>query len=180
MKEIIEILTERGETISTMESCMGGGIANAITNIEGASEVFKFCAVTYANEFKIKMGVPKETIDKYTVYSMEVANEMSEKIAAYAHSDYGIGVTGKLNRVDRFNPYGEDNIVYISIYDKKEKEFYNATVEATEKSRKENKELVLKTITLRLLDILKKKENKNVKGIGPKTLKKIQDGIESH
>ena len=57
MKEIIELLTKRNETISTMESCVGGGIANAITNIEGASEVFKFSAITYANEFKIKMGV---------------------------------------------------------------------------------------------------------------------------
>ena len=173
MKEIIEILTARGETISTMESCMGGGIANAITNIEGASEVFKFCAVTYANEFKIKMGVPKEVIDKYTVYSMEVANEMSEKIAAYAHSDYGVGVTGKLNRVDRFNPFGEDNIVYISIYDKSNKKHYNATVEATEKSRKDNKDLVLNTITYQLLEVLKTKEKKHVKSISSKSLKKI-------
>jgi nicotinamide mononucleotide (NMN) deamidase PncC len=47
MKEIIEILTKNKETISTMESCTGGGIANAITNVEGASEVLKFSAITY-------------------------------------------------------------------------------------------------------------------------------------
>ena len=51
MKEIIEILIKNQETISTMESCSGGGIANAITNIPGASEVFKYGAITYANEF---------------------------------------------------------------------------------------------------------------------------------
>ena len=83
MKEIIELLTKNEETISTMESCTGGGIANAITNVPGASEVFKYGAVTYANEFKIKMGINKETIEKYTVYSQEVADEMSKKITEF-------------------------------------------------------------------------------------------------
>ena len=39
MEEIIEVLTKSNKTISTMESCTGGGVANAITNISGASEV---------------------------------------------------------------------------------------------------------------------------------------------
>ncbi len=155
MKEIIELLTKRKETISTMESCLGGGLANAITNIEGASEVFKYSAVTYANEFKIKMGVSKETIDKYTVYSKEVANEMSKVISEYANSNYGVGITGKLNRVDRFNPYGEDNLVYISIYSKKDDKYHNATVECTSESRKDNKELVINTIIYLLKSIIK-------------------------
>ncbi len=155
MKEIVEQLTKNNETISTMESCTGGGIANAITNIEGASEVIKFSAVTYANEYKIKMGVNKETIDKYTVYSQEVADEMSKAISEYTDSDYGIGVTGKLNRVDRFNPYGKDNIVYISIYSKHDNKQNHATVECTESSRKENKELVIKTIIYLLKTIIK-------------------------
>ena len=155
MKEIIEILTKNKETISTMESCTGGGIANAITNIDGASEVFKYSAITYSNEYKIKMGINKKTIDKYTVYSKEVANEMSKCITDYTESDYGIGVTGKLNRVDRFNPYGEDNIVYISIYSKNKDKYYNATVECTESSRKDNKELVINTIVYLLKTIIK-------------------------
>ena len=54
-KNIIEILTKNNETIATMESCTGGGVANAITSIEGASSVLKFSAVTYSNEYKIKM-----------------------------------------------------------------------------------------------------------------------------
>lgn len=155
MKKIIEILTNNKETISTMESCTGGGIANAITNIEGASEVLKYSAVTYSNEFKIKMGVSKDTINKYTVYSGEVANEMSKCISDYTNSDYGVGVTGKLNRVDKFNPYGSDNIVYISIYSKKDNKYHTATVECTAPSRKENKELVINTIIFMLKDIIK-------------------------
>ena len=143
MKEIIEILTKNNQTISTMESCTGGGVANAITNIEGASEVLKYSAVTYSNEFKIKMGVSPEVIDKYTVYSKEVADEMSKAISNFTNSDYGVGITGKLNRVDRFNPYGEDNIVYISIYNKKNNKFYNETIKCTKETRKDNKELVI-------------------------------------
>ena len=102
MNEVIKLLTEKNKTISTMESCTGGGIANAITNIEGSSEVFKFGAVTYSNEYKIKMGVSSNIIDKYTVYSTETSNEMSKNISNYTNSNYGIGVTGKLNRVDKF------------------------------------------------------------------------------
>lgn len=156
MERIIKRLTELKKTISTMESCTGGGVANAITNVEGASEVLKFSAVTYSNEYKIKMGVNKDIIDKYTVYSMPVANEMSKKISEYTNSDYGIGITGKLNRVDTNNPYGEDNIVYISIYEKDKDKFYNYTMEVTEKSRKENKELIINLIANELLKILER------------------------
>ena len=155
MKEIVELLTKKNETISTMESCTGGGIANAITNIPGASEVFKYGAITYANEFKIKMGINRETIDTYTVYSQEVANEMSKKITEYTSSDYGIGVTGKLNRVDKYNLYGQDNLVYISIYSKKDDTYHHATVECTEEARKDNKELVISTIVYLLKTIIK-------------------------
>lgn len=45
MQEIVELLKQKRKTISTMESCTGGGVVNAITNIEGASEVLEFSAV---------------------------------------------------------------------------------------------------------------------------------------
>ena len=155
MEEIVKLLTKNNETISTMESCTGGAIVNEITNIPGASDVLKYSAITYANEFKVKMGVSKETIDKYTVYSENVANEMSKAISSYADSDYGIGITGKLNRVDKNNPYGKDNIVYISVYSRKEDKFYNATTECTNESRKENKDLVVMTVIYLLKTIIK-------------------------
>lgn len=155
MKEVIKLLTEKKKTISTMESCTGGGIANAITNIEGASEVLKFSAVTYSNEFKIKMGVNPKVIDKYSVYSSETAREMSKNISNFTDSDYGVGITGKLNRIDKNNPYGEDNIVYISIYDKEEDKYYDANIKVKEQSRKENKELVIDLIVTKLLEIIK-------------------------
>ncbi len=154
LKEIIEILTLKGKFISTMESCTGGGVANAITNIEGASEVLKFSAVTYSNEYKIKMGVRAEVIDKYSVYSDETAKEMSRNIAIFANANYGVGITGKLNRLDKNNLYGEDNRVFISIYDRDEDKYYEKDVVVDKASRKENKDVVINLIADELLKIL--------------------------
>ena len=155
MKEVVELLIKEKKTISTMESCTGGGVVNEITSVEGASEILKFSAVTYSNEFKVKMGVSEDIIDKYSVYSRETADEMSKNISLFTNSNYGIGVTGKLNRVDINNPYGEDNIVYISIYDKENNLYLNEKVEAIKATRKENKELVIEKVKELLLKLLK-------------------------
>ncbi|MDO4963049.1 MAG: nicotinamide-nucleotide amidohydrolase family protein [bacterium] len=154
MKELVELLIKNNKTISSMESCTGGGFANSITNIEGASEVLKFSCVTYSNEYKIKMGVSKSVIDKYSVYSIQTAMEMSKNISKFTNSSYGIGVTGKLNRVDKNNLYGSNNIVYISIYDSKFDKFYNYDLEVKKQSRRENKELVIDLIEKKLYEIV--------------------------
>lgn len=143
-KEIIEILSKNNETIATMESCTGGGVANAITNIEGASNVLKFSAVTYSNEYKIKMGVDSNIIDKYSVYSIETAHEMAKNISDFANSTYGIGITGKLNRADEANNFGADNEVFISIYH--DGEYVDLSLKVDKKSRRENKDLVIDAI----------------------------------
>ncbi len=151
-KRIIEELTKRGETIATMESCTGGGVADAITSIEGASEVLKFSAVTYSNEYKIKMGVDKKVIDKYSVYSIETAHEMALNISKFANSDIGIGITGKLNRADQNNNFGKDNEVFISILYKDK--YYDMDINVDKKSRKENKEVIIELIIDKLGEIL--------------------------
>lgn len=154
MKEIIEDLINKNKTISTMESCTGGSVVNAITNIEGASEVLKFSAVTYSNEFKIKMGVNANIIEKYTVYSIETAMEMSKNISLFTNSNYGVGITGKLNRQDKNNKYGLDNKVYISIYDKELDRFYNYDIIVNKETRKENKQMIIDFIILKLKEII--------------------------
>ena len=153
-KKIVDKLIEDNKTISTMESCTGGGVANAITNIEGASSVLKFSAVTYSNEYKMKMGVSKAVIDKYSVYSMETAHEMAFNISRFTNSDYGIGITGKLNRADENNNYGEDNEVFISIFDKENQMFIDSDVKVYEKTRELNKNIVLNEIISSLSNIL--------------------------
>jgi len=154
LRKIVKILTEKNKTISTMESCTGGGVANSITNIEGASEVLKFSAVTYSNEYKIKMGVNCDIIDKYSVYSIETAIEMSKNISMFSNSNYGVGITGKLNRVDINNLHGSDNTVYISIYDRDLDKYYNYSIDVNKQSRKENKDIAINSIIDKLLEIL--------------------------
>jgi PncC family amidohydrolase len=156
-KEIVSILNDRNETIATMESCTGGGVANQITNIEGASNVLKFSAVTYSNEYKIKMGVSSEVIDKFSVYSIETAHEMARSISEFANSTYGIGITGKLNRADEANNYGLDNEVFVSIY--KNGKYYDLTKVVNKSTREENKQLIIDDIIQELGRVINE-ENK--------------------
>ena len=144
--KIVNRLKEKNKTISTMESCTGGGAANLITNVPGASSVIKFSAVTYSNEYKIKMGVSPIMIDKYSVYSKEVAREMSKAISDFSKADYGIGITGKLGVLDPNNKVGDDNLVFICVYDR-EKDIYNdLTVRVNSEDRKDDKIEVLEVL----------------------------------
>lgn len=155
MNDVVNKLIELNKTISTMESCTGGGIANAITNIEGASAVLKYSAVTYSNEYKIKMGVSPTIIEEYSVYSQETAMEMCKNISLFANSNYSIGITGKLNRPDENNLYGDDGKVYISIYDRDLDIIYNYNLKALPKTRVENKQMIIDFIVSRLKEIIK-------------------------
>ena len=155
MQKVVEKLIALNKTIATMESCTGGAIANAITNIPGSSEVFHFGAVTYSNDYKVKMGVPKDVIDTYSVYSMETAIEMSKAISSFAESNYGIGITGKLNRSDPNNPCGDDNTVYICIDDRDNDKFYKEKMTVNKESRALNKDYIIDKIIMMLLDIIK-------------------------
>ncbi len=142
MNKVFEYLKKNNLTISTMESCTGGFVANSITNIEGSSNVFNFGAVTYSNEYKIKLGVSKDIIDKYSVYSVEASKEMAKAISLYTNSDYGIGITGKLNREDNNNLFGNNNEIFVSIYDKNEDRYYSKSLITMYKERINNKEFI--------------------------------------
>lgn len=157
MKDIIEILTNRKETISTMESCTGGMVANEITNIPGASEVFQLGIVSYSNHMKEKYGMDSKIIDQYTVYSMEVAKEMARLATVNGESDYGIGITGTLNRQDPNNPTDKMNMVYFAIYDQKEDKYIEQTMSVSSFDRVENKKMIMRLLVMRLKDYLKQK-----------------------
>ena len=142
MEGMIGYLKEKKKTISTMESATGGYLASSITNVSGSSLVFQYGAVTYSNEYKIKMGVAEDILSKYSVYSMECANAMSKAIVNFTNSDYGVGVTGKINDSDPANLFGDDSTIYISIYDRENDRFYTKVVKAKKSSRVKNKELI--------------------------------------
>lgn len=97
-------LIEKGMTITTMESATSGQIASLITDTEGASAVMRGAFITYSNEAKIQQGVPREILDKYTVYSRETACAMAAACQKAYGADIGIGVTGTMGNVDPANP----------------------------------------------------------------------------
>ena len=155
MRDVVNLLIEKKMTIATMESCTGGFVASSITDIDGSSSVLKFSAVTYSNEYKIKMGVSKEVIDKYSVYSMNVAREMAKNISDFANSDIGVGITGKINRVDENNLFGDNNKIYYAIYDKNSDKYYEYELIATNDTRLNNKKYIMENISKNLLEIYK-------------------------
>lgn len=156
LKKIVNILKDSGKTISTMESCTGGAIVNAITNIPGASDVLNFSAITYSNDFKVKMGVDRNIIDKYTVYSKETANDMAKAISDFTLSDYGIGITGKLGKRDPKNEYGDDNQVFMCIYDRDANKYIDFDMFVDKGNRREDKKDILEEVVNKFLNYLEK------------------------
>lgn len=102
-EKLTKLLIEKHMTITTMESATAGQLASLITDTEGSSAVLKGAFVTYCNEAKIMQGVPKEIIDRYTVYSKETAEAMAEACIKAYQADIGIGVTGTMGNVDPDN-----------------------------------------------------------------------------
>jgi len=81
--------------LATAESCTGGMIAAALTDIAGSSDVVERGFVTYSNEAKTEMlGVPADLIAKFGAVSEQVAREMAAGALRHAHADVTVAVTG--------------------------------------------------------------------------------------
>ena len=94
-KQIIDMLAERKLTLVTAESCTGGMIAAALTDIPGSSKAFFGGYVTYANEAKSRMiHVQARLIRDYGAVSNQVARAMADGARNTAHADYAVAVTG--------------------------------------------------------------------------------------
>jgi nicotinamide-nucleotide amidase len=92
---VVRLLKQRKETLASAESCTGGLIANKITNVSGASEVFLAGYVTYANSAKSDvLNVDSELIDKHGAVSEAVARAMAEGARRRAASTHGLATTG--------------------------------------------------------------------------------------
>ncbi|MEQ1752481.1 MAG: nicotinamide-nucleotide amidohydrolase family protein, partial [Prosthecobacter sp.] len=92
---LVQILTERGQTLATAESCTGGYMASRITDVSGSSRVFGHGFVTYANEAKQKhLGVPAELLAEHGAVSEPVAKVMSEGALRVSGADHALALTG--------------------------------------------------------------------------------------
>jgi nicotinamide-nucleotide amidase len=92
---VVRLLTERKKTLTLAESCTGGGIANRVTNVPGASSVFLGGVVVYSNQAKEKfLGVRAETLKQHGAVSEVVAREMAEGAREKFGADFALAVTG--------------------------------------------------------------------------------------
>ena len=91
--KVIELL--KGKTLSTAESCTGGGIGAALTAVPGSSAVYMGGVISYDNAVKMGvLGVPSEWIEKYGAVSPWVAMEMASGVRGLLHTDVAVSVTG--------------------------------------------------------------------------------------
>ena len=94
-KAIIKSASDHSVMIATAESCTGGLIGGALTNIAGSSAAFDRGFITYSNEAKNELlGVPMEMIEKYGAVSEEVARVMAEGALERSNAGIAVSVTG--------------------------------------------------------------------------------------
>ena len=92
---VIEIFREKGLSLALAESCTGGMIAETITNVAGASDIFYGSAVTYVNSAKEHiLGVSHETLENNGAVSSECAEEMACGARRVYGADVAMSVTG--------------------------------------------------------------------------------------
>ena len=120
LEEVVSrLLQERSLTLSTAESCTGGLIAKRVTDIPGASQVFRGGVVSYTNDVKADvLGVPRATLDACGAVSEPVARAMAEGCRRLCGSDIALAVTGLAGPEgdDRGNEVGT---VYIALADRR-------------------------------------------------------------
>ena len=92
---LVADLTATGKAVSTAESCTGGWVAKAITDIPGASAVFHYGIVSYSNGAKEQiLGVQNQTLEDHGSVSEPVVEEMSNGALNLSGADVAVAVSG--------------------------------------------------------------------------------------
>ena len=95
VKEIVVKFAKNNIKLAIAESCTGGYISNAITNISGASKVFERGIICYSNNSKIDLlNVDPDRIDQFGAVSEIIAKQLAYNIRVLSNVDIGIGITG--------------------------------------------------------------------------------------
>ena len=154
--KLVKELKKRGLHIAFVESCTGGALASALTDVEGASEVLEDSTVTYSNEAKRAFGVNPATIEHFGVYSEECAIDMAQAGVDHSHiANVGVGVTGSFGRVDPANPEGSiPGEVFVGFWSCATYVSFKLILTHTARTRKESKIYVKNEVFERLIPFL--------------------------
>lgn len=94
-EDLLQIAKAKGVVIATAESCTGGMVSAAITDVAGSSAILDRGFVTYTNDAKIQMlGVSPATLDAHGAVSEQVAREMAEGAVAHSNATIAVSITG--------------------------------------------------------------------------------------
>lgn len=93
--QIGKLLSARQQQVSCAESCTGGGVSFALTEISGSSAWFERAFITYGNQAKIDLiGVSEQSLQQYGAVSEQVALEMAKGAKRAAKANFALAVTG--------------------------------------------------------------------------------------
>lgn len=93
--QVLDACLERGLMVTSAESCTGGLVAAALTDIAGSSAVFERGFVTYSNEAKIELlGVSPQTLAAHGAVSAHIAAEMVRGALRHSHAHIAVSITG--------------------------------------------------------------------------------------
>lgn len=94
-EQLVAALTASGKTLAAAESCTGGWIAKAITDVPGSSAVFGYGVVSYSNDAKASLlAVSGATLQAHGAVSEATVREMAERVVDLAAADVGVAVSG--------------------------------------------------------------------------------------
>ena len=94
-RRVIEANRARGVRLAVAESCTGGLVAAALTEIPGSSEVFDAGFVTYSNEMKTELlAVSQDVLETFGAVSVAVAWNMAQSALNRSHADVAVAITG--------------------------------------------------------------------------------------
>jgi PncC family amidohydrolase len=94
-KRIGDLLRDKGQTLSVVESCTGGLVSDRITDVPGSSDYFKGGIVSYSIEAKVRhLHISSEFINRYGVVSSQVAVRMARAVREVMRTTYGLSTTG--------------------------------------------------------------------------------------
>lgn len=155
LEAVIEkFLAEKNKSLAVAESCTGGKIAEKFTKNPGASTYFRGGMVTYSTESKINvLGVSEDIIEKHSVVSAEVVEEMAKNARTLFKADYGLATTGNAGPT-KGDSDAEVGTVYIGISTK------NNIISAKFSLGTERKRVTAKAVN-KALEMLEKEILKN-------------------
>lgn len=145
---IAKKLNQYNFTVATAESCTGGKIASRFTTIPGASSFFKGSIVTYATSAKNDvLKIPKDFIEKYSVVSAQITEEMAKRTRKLFHANFAIATTGNAGPT-KGDSDAEIGTVFIALASKENVEVFefnlgNQREKVTEKAVNKAFELLL-------------------------------------